>query len=315
MTNALNISVVICTYNRAKILADTLVSFSKMSFSDLGAFELVIVDNNSNDETAEITKSFCLDQPYARYLYEEKPGLSHARNKGILESSGNVIVFIDDDVYLDQNWLHAVERVFANHPDAAAFGGKSIPQFENGRPEWLKEWMAGMYGDTGFGDDPRWVEFPKIPFGLNMGFRRWVFDQIGLFNPKLGRVKGSLLSNEEVDIFWRIAQAGLKVYYAPEALLYHRIPASRSDPKWIIERYYWQGISTVVFDQIIHPQSKLALLRGAMKCAWQAFQGFRGGHVSPRQAYWHYLGLSVEYKCLRWYDLGVARQKLREAIS
>lgn len=315
MVNTPKISIIICTYNRAEVFSETLASFTQMDFSNAGKFELVIVNNNSNDNTAEIATSFCTDHPFARYLFEERPGLSQARNKGILESRGQVIVFIDDDVFLDANWLNAVARVFADQPGAAAFGGKSIPQFEGGRPPWLEEPMNCIYGDTGLGDVPCWMEFPSIPFGLNMGFRRGVFDQIGLFNPKLGRIKGSLLSNEELDIFWRIAQAGLKVYYAPDALLFHRIPANRIDPNWVVERYYWQGVSDVLFEQSIRPHSRTTLLVQGIRNVWGALHAMRGGHISPRRIRWHYKGIPVAHAADFWGKLGTGWQQIKTAID
>lgn len=315
MTAAPYISVIICTYNRDNVFSETLSSFAKMDFSLAGDFELIIIDNNSNDGTAGVANEFCAGHSYARYLFEPQPGLSIARNRGIRESRGEIVVFIDDDVFLDSKWLGEVARAFREHPDAAAFGGKSIPHFETSRPAWVRDSMLGIYGDTQLGDDPRWIDYPNVPFGLNMGFRRHLFDDIGYFNPKLGRIKGSLLSSEEVELFWRISVAGLKVLYVPHALLFHRIPASRVDPNWVIRRYYWQGVSEVVFNQGIHPKSRLKLLTEGVRDLWEAFRAMSGNHLSPRRMLWHYHGVPMADKVDYWMKLGAGWQKLKLTTS
>ena len=209
------ISSIICTYNRGQVLGESLASFAAMSLPEDVAFELLVVDNNSSDDTASIANEFCARQPWARYVFEPTPGLSHARNRGIREARGEIVVFIDDDVYLDRNWAHAMLAAFANHPDASAVGGKIIPVFEAGRPEWLSDDLLVVYGHTPYGDSGRWLTYPELPIGANMAFRREVFESVGPFDPRLGRIGERLLSNEENDFFYRLNRRGRKVLYAP----------------------------------------------------------------------------------------------------
>lgn len=311
----MDISIIICTYNRAQILEKTLASYSSLKPSDIFQVELLIVDNNSNDNTAQIINTFIKQHPETRYIFEPNPGLSHARNTGIKESKGNIIAFIDDDVYLDPDWVTEVLHIFQDHPEASCMGGKSIPQFEIERPEWLTDQLLIPYGSTNSGDNIKTMLYPEHPFGLNMAFKREVFTQVGMFNPSLGRKKKNLLSNEESELFWRINQAGLNVIYAPKALLYHRIPAERTCKEWVLSRYYWQGISSIVFEQLIAPRSRLALLHESFSEAWHLVLQFTGKQWLPRKVYWHYNDMSFDHKRAQAVKLGKIKQLFAEALT
>src|SRR5215469_2479676 len=100
------ISVVICTHNRCKLLKDTLVSLAQMAKPEGLPWELLVVDNNSSDQTKEVVESFsggCELKP--QYVFERAPGLSHARNRGVKESRADIISFLDDDVIVASDWL------------------------------------------------------------------------------------------------------------------------------------------------------------------------------------------------------------------
>ncbi len=308
------ISVILCTYNRVAVLAETLESFAAQRGADEPSVELLIVDNNSSDDTRKVTERHIASYPNTRYVFEAQPGLSHARNTGISESRGEIAVFVDDDVYFDPGWLCAVIDCFEKRPEAAAMGGRSEPIFEAGRPSWLSDEMLMIYGDTRLGDQARWMVPPEQPFGLNMAFRREVFEKIGFFDPSLGRIGKKLLSNEEKDYFHRLARASLKVWYDPDALLFHRIPTSRTQQEWVISRYYWQGISDAIFDQGAHPRSRAALLSEGVGEVWRALSAMRGQQLSPRKIRWHYLGISLIAKADYWEVLGRGWSKIRMAF-
>jgi len=316
MSNQIQISVIICTYNRGQIFKDTLESFAGMDLPMTGSFELLLVDNCSTDDTQRIAKDFVRENSgYAHYLFEGKQGLSHARNSGIAASKGAVVAFIDDDVYLDQGWLKAMLEVFQSQSDAVAIGGRSMPQFEGGRPDWITDDLLTFYGSTNSGDKTKKMIYPEHPFGLNMAFRREVFNMIGDFGTHLGRKKNNLLSNEESDLFLRIHNAGLKVIYTPNALLYHRIPANRARKDWIISRHYWQGISDIAFHQYIEPDSKAHLLRIIFQDIRKLISSITGGHHSPRKAYWHFKAIQLRERNHQAYLWGGIVQMMQETLS
>lgn len=311
----MNISIIICTYNRAKILAETLESYAILKRPIDSELELLIIDNNSKDETQQIVEKFAEQHPEVHYIYEPEPGLSHARNTGIEQSRGDIIAYIDDDVYLDPNWLTEVLNIFQEYPDASCMGGKSIPKFESGKPEWIDDDLLRFYGFTNSGDAIKWMIYPEYPYGLNMAFRRHTFDIVGKFEITLGRKKKNLLSNEEKEIFWRINKAKLKVIYTPNALLYHRIFDERASENWVISRSFWQGVSLVAFDQLIAPKSKLSLLRETIIESRNLFRQASGNYWSFRKAYWHYKAIKFPEKCTLAVQLGKIKQMFIETLT
>lgn len=313
-TPAYDISVVICTYNRGDILGETLGSYAAMAAASPVRTELLVIDNNSSDATARIAREFVEGRADARYVFEATPGLSHARNTGIREANGEIIAFADDDVYFEPGWLDALTRAFTARPEAGCVGGKTLPHFEAGTPPWLHETLLYMYGTTNSGEVETWMDYPKHPFGVNMAFRRDVFQRIGWFDPRLGRIGDSLLSGEESDIFRRVHEAGFRTRYVPDAVLRHRIPASRTDPDWVLQRSYWQGISDVVFRQLHEPVSRLGLLRLVLADARWLLRHHTGGHLNPRTILWHHKGLPLHARSWSEVRRGRIRQGLKEIL-
>ena len=307
----MKISIIICTYNRGLILQDTINSFYEMVIPKGMLFELLVIDNNSSDNTKNVVKRQQSSHTTLRYFFEATPGLSHARNRGIKEASGNIIAFVDDDVYFTSQWLFQLDLTF-NDTATDCFGGRSEPVFEQGDPKWLTNKIKPIYGSTNSGETKKEMLFPEHPFGLNMAFQKHVFEKVGGFNPRLGRIGSNLLSNEEADIFYRISQAGLKTSYNPDALLYHRIPPDRTRTEWVLERYYWQGISEIAFNQIISPINKTQLIKQAFIEIGKTISHISGGNFNPRKAYWHYSKMPLEQSILTKTRLGRIRQLLCE---
>jgi glucosyl-dolichyl phosphate glucuronosyltransferase len=307
-----DISVVVCTYNRSEMLSDTLQSWLGVD-KDKSVTELIVVDNNSTDQTQEVVKEFtanyCKD---LKSVFEPRPGLSFARNRGIEEAEGTIVAFVDDDIYFDKSWLTEVMRAFRENPWIDCLGGNSIPVFEGGRPEWCTEKLTKLYGSTLSGSKEKVMEFPEHPFGVNMAFRKDVFRRVGVFDPSLGRIRKSLLSNEEKDLFYRVFRAGLKTYYTPKAIIYHRIPRERLDRKWILRRVYWQGISEVAFKQLVSRKRKAELFRDILKYMKMALIGQRP--IKWKNLIVFYPRQSFGKKMKTANALGTARQSLMELV-
>jgi len=309
-----DISIIICTYNRADTLSNTLNSFIKTSKQNI-TYEILVIDNNSTDMTKNVCMSYRGIDSNIQYHFEQKQGLSEARNTGVKISKGKIIAFADDDVHFDHMWLSEVKRIFDDFPDASCMGGKSLPHFESGRPTWIVDDFLSLYGSTNSGDKTKWMIYPEYPFGLNMAFDRTVFEKIGFFNPNLGRKRKNLLSNEECEFFWRAKQANLKVIYNPKAILFHQIPIERTSKDWIINRFYWQGISSVIFDQLVAPESKSTLLKKGIILIWDLTRHATGGYLTPRKAYWHYKSIKLPEKCEFFFKAGMAKQLILEFIK
>lgn len=239
------ISIIICTYNREKYLYDALERIATNNFSK-EKYEIVLIDNNSTDSTPTLCRRF--HEQYAdvafRYFVETKQGLSHARNRGIEEAQGDIVVFLDDDSFIAPDYLSNLQSHFDNLPQMMAFGGKITPLFEDGKePAWLCNWTYSWVSAIDMGDNVS--EFPqsKYPIGANMGFRKSCLDQIGMFNTQLGRSKKNLMGGEEKDIFNRVHDLGQKIYYLPDIHVQHVIPPHRTTLEYITKLGLGVGMS------------------------------------------------------------------------
>ena len=220
------LSAVICTYNREKYIYNVLRSIAENDFSKDG-YEIVLVNNNCTDNTEAECLRFKNDFPDVAFhcFHEPNQGLSYARNCGIRESKGDIIIYVDDDAVVNKEYLRTYAEFFSRCHEAAAAGGPITPQYETEEPEWMSHYTRMLLtGALDLGSKER--EFPKgaFPGGGNVAYRRSVFDQIGLFNVELGRKGNSLIGAEEKDLFDRLGSQGMKFYYLPNAILYHIIP-------------------------------------------------------------------------------------------
>lgn len=247
----MKISVVVCTYNRAALLSQAITSLENISYP-IESFEIIIVDNNSTDSTKSIVQKHKGESSCnIRYIFENCQGLSFARNKGIMSAKGEIVVFVDDDIEPAPDWLNEIISGF-DSPEIVAVGGPIRPLWPREKPDWLLDSMLEPLTISEFPKAALLGEFiyPDIPFGANMAFRREIFEKIGLFATELGRKGNSLLSNEDVELFHRIQRLGLKVRFSPNAVIYHKIDPNRLTRRWFYRRYYWQGRSDAVLDNI-----------------------------------------------------------------
>jgi GT2 family glycosyltransferase len=229
------------------MLNDVLKSFSALQPAPGITFEIIIVDNNSVDNTRDIVRQWQSHDAYQiHYFLEKKQGSSHARNRAVNEAKGTWLWFLDDDIYLDEYWLQAVAESLREYPDAMAMAGMIMLEFERTEPEWLPEVAKNYYGMTRFGDNPRVLKHKEYPIAANAAIRREVFDQIGLFNSELGRVGCSLISWDETELFMRLHMSGSQIIYTPHVIVRHRITKQRLTKLWLIRRIFSDGISQVI---------------------------------------------------------------------
>ncbi len=205
----LDVSVVLSTYNRAQVLPRALESLLDQNH-DNARYEVIVVDNNSTDDTHHHIESFATKALNLRHVFEPKQGLSHARNAGILAAGAPLVAFTDDDVRVSRDWVSTIARLFAEHPEAGCVGGKVLPTLSGPWPGWLtrEHWspLALLdYGDTAFHVD---ATRRLCLIGANSAYRREVFDQIGMFTPRFVRMQ----DHELLLRFWR---AGGRGFYWP----------------------------------------------------------------------------------------------------
>lgn len=250
------ITITIQTYNNASVLKQALQSLAELQCPDGVEYEVLVIDNNSDDETAAvIEQSRTVLGSRLRSVFETRQGLSHARNRAIAESRGEIICFVDDDALVDSHWLTEHVRAYRDNAEAVAVGGRVLLQWPDGwvRPRWLSPELDGYLSGVDLGLEGQVMHYPRYPFGCNMSVRREIAEQIHGFSVKLGRKKSSLVSNEEKYFFYRIHQMGGQVIYAPAALVHHVVPGTRLSRKFFLKRGYAQGISNVLFQTETDP--------------------------------------------------------------
>ncbi|MDP4285214.1 MAG: glycosyltransferase family A protein [Bacteroidota bacterium] len=222
--NNYKISLVICTYNRAAYLPEALESIKEQTF-DTSAFQVIIVDNFSTDNTALISANFIKDNPAinCKYCFEKNKGLSFARNRGIDEAEALVIAYVDDDAILSPRFLEEMTIFFNNHPDAVGAGGKVIPKYEKGNePEWMSQYLNGFVGKVDHGNDILlFKESMKYPAGCNMAYKKDILKEAGGFNNELK------FRSDDKYIFYKVKAISDKIYYVPGVWLYHYIDSNR----------------------------------------------------------------------------------------
>lgn len=235
----MEVSVVLCTYNRADLLPGALISILDQS-TDI-PFELIVVDNNSTDKTAELIHAFAARDPRVRYCFEPKQGLSHARNAGVAIARAEIIAFTDDDVRANPDWIERIVNIFQSQPEVGYAGGKVLPMWPKDPPSWLTKDHWSPLALVDYGDSPFVIpsEFRRVIVGANLSFRRHVLRELGGFRPELQRVKDGIGSMEDQDIqerYW--AQGGLG-RYEPGIEIRAEIQPNRLDKQY--HRRWRQG--------------------------------------------------------------------------
>jgi glycosyltransferase involved in cell wall biosynthesis len=222
------ISIIVCTYNRDKYIYNVLQSLAQNDIPT-NLFEILLINNNCTDKTEEKCNLFQKDYPQItfRYFVETEQGLSHARNRGIKEATGDILIYIDDDALVNKEYVRVYYELFYTEKHIFAAGGPIIPKYETEPPKWMsfftKELLTGyLYQGNKIGKFKR-----RYPGGGNAAYRKEVFEKTGLFNVELGRKGDNLVGAEEKDIFDKMASMGMKILYHPKAILYHIIPDSK----------------------------------------------------------------------------------------
>lgn len=235
----MNISVIISTYNRSASLRRTLEHIDQMSVPEDMKWELIVIDNNSKDDTRDVAETFCTRTTISfKYFHESRQGLSFARNTGIQSASGEIIVFTDDDVIVDRDWIRNISKAFEKY-DAACIGGKILPEWEKPPPVWLKGKLLEYLALCDYGEETVRMTEPRV-WGANLAVRASMFQKYGLFNTTLGHTGGKLYGGEEQQYLERLLESGENIFYCPDILVHHCIPAYRIDKayfrKWISDK-------------------------------------------------------------------------------
>jgi len=236
------VSVVVCAYSNERLpqLKETIASLKKQTYAPS---EIVLIVDHNPELQAELERTAGDSLRIAPNSGDR--GLANARNTGISLAKGELVAFIDDDAAADGRWLEELVACYQD-PDVIGAGGRIDPVWDGGtKPSWMPEeflWVIGCsYRGMAEGSIRNMI-------GCNMSFRSSVFEEVGVFNPDIGRLGSQPLGCEETEICIRALERwpGKKIMYAPGALVNHHASLSRQTVRYFARRCYFEGVSKVV---------------------------------------------------------------------
>ncbi len=242
------VTVCICSHNRPE---DVRLCLDGLRVQTVPAdrFEVLVIDSASTPEAAAALRQLVAGYARARLLRLEQPGLSLARNLGAAEAGASYIAYLDDDAVAAPDWVEQVLVALAAGRPPALLGGRVLPRWEAPLPLW---WPASLRGVLSIVETEGRGEYrgpdlpPRLePCGANLVVHVATLRAAGGFCAAIGRRGTALLSDEEVQLAWRLQDAGHSARFDSRIVVHHRIPAARLTPGWLLARLYWQGISAV----------------------------------------------------------------------
>jgi glucosyl-dolichyl phosphate glucuronosyltransferase len=243
----MKITAILCTFNRSASLQKALDSAAAQVLPESVPWEVLVVDNNSSDQTREVAEQYCRRYPGRfRYTFEPQQGKSHALNRGIREAEGDIVAFLDDDVTAEPAWLQNVTAPL-QHSIWVGVGGRIVPPPNFSPPPWLA--LEGPYELGGilalFDKGGEGAELTEAPFGTNMAFRKQIFEKYGLFRPDLGPCPGSEIRGEDTEFGRRVLKGGDRLWYEPSAIVHHAVPESRLQKDYFLRFLYDHGRASI----------------------------------------------------------------------
>lgn len=260
-------TVLICTYNRADLLRETLTALQRMIPPADCRVEILVVDNNSTDGTPSVVATYAAGCRFpVTCLHETRQGKSFALNRGLEHSHGDVIALTDDDVVPADDWLARIVDGFRTHDVTFVFG-KVLPRWSvTPPPELLTERARHIWGplalldygdtETEYLPDTRGV---GLPIGANLALSRQAIVTIGGWRTDLGKVNNTLISGEDHEIFMRLRRHDLfRGLYDPLNVVHHYVPASRLTRRYFRRWFYWSGKTRALMLQDLYPELDIA---------------------------------------------------------
>ncbi|MFK0735200.1 MAG: hormogonium polysaccharide biosynthesis glycosyltransferase HpsE [Gloeotrichia echinulata GP01] len=247
----LDFTVAIPTFNGANRLPELLERLRNQANTENLSWEIIVVDNNSTDNTAKLVQSYQENWPYPyplKYCLETKQGAGYARKRAVQAAKGKFIGFLDDDNYPELNWVAAAYDFGKNYPQVGAFASQIHPQWEVEPPENFQR-LAPFLAITERGNLPLLYKPTQklLPPSAGLVVRRqaWlesVPNQLIL----TGRVAGNMLTSEDLEMLIYIQKAGWEIWYNPDMEIYHKIPSWRLQKEYLIPFFQGIGLSRYI---------------------------------------------------------------------
>jgi glycosyltransferase involved in cell wall biosynthesis len=256
------VSVAICTWNRARLLDQTLAEMGKVQIPTGVEWELLVVNNNCTDETDSVIERHSGELPIRR-LFEPRLGLSRARNRAVEAARGELILWTDDDVLVDEGWLAAYVRAAARWPDAAFFGGVIDPWYEVTPPRWVEQNLGllnGMLVIRNLSDEEQPFREGWSPYGANMAFRRRVLERCP-FDPRFGSTGGDIVLGDETNLIHNLVARGMTGVWVPAAKVKHYVAARRLTRAFLWKHFFGFGRADVRLQEEVPGKTILGVPR------------------------------------------------------
>jgi glycosyltransferase involved in cell wall biosynthesis len=312
------VSVIIPTYNRAKLLPITLDSFLAQDYPR-DRFEIIVANNNSTDTTQQVLESYSAKQSQFKSILESRQGVHYARNSAARIARGEILYFTDDDMIADSKLLTELVQVFNLDPRIASATGKIIGKFDVPPPEWVRRHLINFYLSLTELDRPDEVIISPddLVFSCHQAIRREPFFQCGGFNPE--NTAGVWIGDGETGLGIKLKQAGYKFAYTPRSVIYHVIPQSRTTLSYLIKRLGNQGncdsyteyrqhrSSGQLFKKLLY-RNTVGLIKTLREFAW---------NIRVKRESWHFLPARIAYLYRRnLYDLRLlANTEFRRVVE
>lgn len=265
MASEPTISVAVCTLNRADMLRRVLEDLCAQT-ADPERYEVLVVDNGSSDDTAQVARRMAREHGNVRYVLEERTGLSHARNRAWREARGRYVGYVDDDCRVPPHWVEAaLELIEERRP--AALGGPYYPFYEGPKPAWFRD----EYATNCPGDEPRTLEPEELKLtGGNMVLRRDLLEALGGFQPALGMAGRRISYGEESALF---AAMGRQMpdqvqYYSPRLWVRHLVPERKMRWPWLFRSHFTTGMTQYSIRPAYRRSLPSGRVRGRLRLAW-----------------------------------------------
>lgn len=307
------ISLVVCTYNRSDLVDGVLRTLCDQSLPE-SAYEVLVVDNNSKDDTRAVADAYVQGHGNVRYLFEPEQGLSHARNRGLREAVGEYIGYLDDDVEVPASYVETLQSV-VSEVRPAVVGGPGFALYKSRKPYWYKD----SYAAYELTDSPRELADKEFLFGFNMVFRRDLLEQVGGFDPELGMRGDDIGYGEEIapQILIRDRFPKEVIYYDPQLYVNHLVRPEKMTVRWMMESRYRLGeYGHSVFRGGREPASvsRQEVWRKTLRCVWVMLKdGTIGALRRDRQLYPYYMNYLCEHTFEHLPRLGRLHRKYKLA--
>jgi glycosyltransferase involved in cell wall biosynthesis len=265
MASTLDASVIFATRDRADLLAQTLAHLRRQT-GEL-SWELIVVDNGSTDETPTVLADAAAQLPL-HALDEPRAGKNRALNRALAVARGELLIFTDDDIIADPDWVASMVAAGRRWPEATIFGGRVLLAFPPGTPDWLKEPLHGAMNFARYAPPDPEGPTTHLPNGPNFAVRACALEGLG-YREDIGPQAGAAYAmGSETELIARLRAQGARMVYVPSATVQHVVQAQQLTDRYLLGRSYRLGRGQVRSGQSHHEAT--AFLFGAPRYLWRA---------------------------------------------